>query len=177
MRILGALACLCLIGCGSSKKPSTGPTPNNNVDSDATESASTDPATTTTPAPGPKGAKGSKTLFDRLGGQPAITAVVDEFVTRTTTDVRIKERFFNTDPVQLRKLLVEFVCMATGGPCKYTGRDMESSHAGMDLVEDEFNALVEDLVGALDKFKVPEKEKGELLGALGKMHDDIVTAK
>src|SRR5690606_11794486 len=90
-----------------------------------------------------------KSLYDRLGGQPAITAVVDEFVNRTTTDPRIKDRFFNTDPVQLKKLLVEFVCMATGGPCKYTGRDMETTHAGMELVEEEFNALVEDLVAAL----------------------------
>ena len=79
-------------------------------------------------------------------------------------------------PPQLKKLLVDFVCMATGGPCKYEGRDMETSHAGMDLVDDEFTALVEDLVGALDKFKVPEKEKNELLGALGPLKPQIVIA-
>ncbi|HSS01940.1 MAG TPA: hypothetical protein VLM79_33005 [Kofleriaceae bacterium] len=117
-----------------------------------------------------------KTLFDRLGGLPAIKAVVDEFVTRTTSDARIKERFFNTDAENLKRLLTEFVCMATGGPCKYTGRDMATSHAGMDLVDEEFNALVENLAGALDKFKVPEKEKGELLGALGPLKPDIVVA-
>jgi plastocyanin len=66
--------------------------------------------------------------------------------------------------------------MATGGPCKYTGRSMEESHAGMDLVDDEFTALVEDLSGALDKFKVPDKEKGELLGALGPLKPAIVVA-
>jgi hemoglobin len=117
-----------------------------------------------------------RSLFDRLGGQPAITAVVGEFVARTTTDPRIKERFFNTDADNLKRLLVEFVCQATGGPCKYTGRDMPTSHAGMDLVDDEFNALVEDLAGALDKFNVPDKEKGELLGALGPLKPQIVAA-
>ncbi len=116
----------------------------------------------------------AKSLFDRLGGLPAITAVVDEFVARTTTDDRIKERFFNVDAVNLKKLLVEFVCLATGGPCTYSGRSMEDSHAGMDLVHDEFGALVEDLVGALDKFKVPAKEKGEILGALGPLEPTMV---
>lgn len=127
------------------------------------------------PAPSPDKPAASKSLYDRLGGQPAITAVVDELVTRTTTDPRIKDRFFNTDATNLKKLLVEFVCVATGGPCKYTGRDMETSHGGMEVVEEEFTALVEDLVGALDKFKVPEKEKGELLAALGPLMPQIVT--
>jgi hemoglobin len=131
--------------------------------------AAADPA----PKPAPPAA-GGKSLYDRLGGQAAITLVVEEFVTRTTQDPRIKERFFNTDAVQLKKLLVEFVCMATGGPCKYTGRSMAESHAGMDLVDDEFTALVEDLVAALDKYKVPAKEKGELLGALGPLKPQIV---
>src|SRR3954468_7250762 len=115
-----------------------------------------------------------KPLFDRLGGKPAVEAVVDEFLTRVAADKRINGRFFNTDVTRLRGLLVEFVCSATGGPCQYTGRDMKTSHAGMQLVEEEFNALVEDLVGALDKFNVPKKEKDELLGALGPLAKEIV---
>ena len=102
--------------------------------------------------------------------------MVAEFVGRTTTDPRIKERFFNTDAENLKKLLVEFVCVAAGGGCAYTGRDMETSHAGMELVEEEWDALVEALVGALDKYKVPAKEKGELLGAIGPLKPQIVTA-
>ncbi|MCW5804017.1 MAG: hypothetical protein KIT31_16705 [Deltaproteobacteria bacterium] len=132
------------------------------------------------PDKGDKGDKkappsGDATLFDRLGGEKAITAVVDEFIGRVATDARINQRFFNTDIAKLKKLLVEFVAMATGGPVKYTGQDMETSHAGMELVDEEFTALVEDLVGALDKFKVPEKEKGEILGALGPLKPAIVT--
>ncbi len=159
---------LVLAGCGSSPKPLVPdpPPPTGNGPSAQTPEAPPD----TTPPPTAK-----KSLYDRLGGLPAITAVVAEFVTRTTTDPRIKDRFFNTDAENLKKLLVEFVCMATGGPCKYTGRDMESSHAGMELVDDEFTALVENLIGALDKFKVPATEKGELLGALGPLKPQIVT--
>ena len=115
-----------------------------------------------------------KTLFERLGGKPAIEAVVDEFLQRVAADKRINGRFFNTDLARLRGLLVEFVCSATGGPCQYTGRDMKSAHAGFQLVEEEFTALVEDLVGALDKFNVPKKEKDEILGALGPLAKDIV---
>jgi hemoglobin len=124
------------------------------------------------PAPPPV----PKSLYDRLGGLPAIEAVVGEFVTRTTSDPRIKERFFNTDATQLKKLLVELVCQVSGGPCKYSGRDMTTAHAGMDLVDEEFTALVEDLVAALDKFKVPEQEKSEILGALGPLKPQMVVA-
>jgi len=135
------------------------------------------------PAPGPSAsadggapAAAGKSLFERLGGKPAIEAVVASFVGRTTSDPRIKHRFHNTDATELKRLLVEFVCKATGGPCEYTGRDMKTAHAGMDLVDEEFTALVEDLVGALDELKVPEAEKKELLAALGPLKADIVVA-
>ena len=173
---LGIIVVAVLAGCGGSK-PKTPPPPPPNGGGDTADTGKTDAvAPTPTPDKADKPApSGGKSLFDRLGGLPAITAVVDEFVNRTTADPRIKDRFFNTDAVQLKRLLTEFVCMATGGSCKYTGRDMATSHGGMELVDDEFNALVEDLVGALDKFKVPEKEKGELLGALGPLKPQIVT--
>src|SRR3954470_8973655 len=170
MTSLRVLAVALLAACGgSSKKPEPAPAP--------APSPSPPPMAggDTTPAPAPEPAP-PRTLFDRLGGKPAITAVVGELVTRTTTDPRIKERFFNTDAENLKRLLTEFVCQATGGPCKYSGRDMPTSHAGMDLVDDEFTALVEDLAGALDKFNVPDKEKGELLGALGPLKPQIVAA-
>ncbi len=169
MKLRGVLACLVIFGCGSSPKKDSTPLPMG----DGTGDTTTEPTPDMAGAPAPTSGK-AKSLYDRLGGQPAITAVVDEFVNRTTADVRIKDRFFNTDAANLKKLLVEFVCMASGGPCKYTGRDMESSHGGMEVVEEEWNALVENLIGALDKFKVPEKEKGELLGAVGPLKPQIV---
>jgi hemoglobin len=168
-RTLGIIVVGVLAACGGgSKQQPTPPPPGGG----GGQTADGTPAVAPAPAPDTRAAR---SLYDRLGGLDAITAVVDDFVNRTTEDPRIKDRFFNTDPVQLKKLLVEFVCMATGGPCKYTGRDMATSHSGMELVDEEFDALVEDLVGSLDKFKVPEKEKGELLGALGPLKPQIVT--
>jgi hemoglobin len=116
----------------------------------------------------------SPSLYDRLGGKPAITAVVDDFVANVAADTRINGRFVNTNIPRLKGMLIDQICEATGGPCKYTGRDMKSTHRGMNITDAEFNALVEDLVTSLDKFKVPAKEKGELLAALGGMKPDIV---
>jgi hemoglobin len=116
-----------------------------------------------------------KSLYDRLGGKPAITAVVDDFTARVVADRRINRLFANTDAPAFKAKLVDQICEASGGPCKYTGKDMKTAHAGMGVTDADFNALVEDLVATLDKFKVPEKEKGELLGALGPMKKDIVT--
>lgn len=113
-------------------------------------------------------------LYDRLGQKPAITAVVDRFVANVAADARINGRFATTDIPKLKAHLVDQVCMATGGPCVYTGRNMKTAHAGMKISTADFNALVEDLVAALDHFKVPEKEKSELLALLGPMKADIV---
>jgi hemoglobin len=113
-------------------------------------------------------------LYERLGGKPAITAVVDDFIGNVASDSRINGRFAGANIPRLKALLVEQICAASGGPCTYTGRDMLSAHRGMNIGEGEFNALVGDLVKSLDKFRVPEKEKGELLSALGGMKSDIV---
>ena len=115
-------------------------------------------------------------LYDRLGGKPAITAVVDDFVGNVAADSRINGFFATTDIPRLKRLLVEQICAGSGGPCTYGGRDMRTAHSGMGVNDAHFNALVEDLVKTLDKFKVPEREKGELLGLLAPMKRDIVTA-
>ena len=115
-----------------------------------------------------------KSLYDRLGGKPAITAVVDDFVANVAADNRINGFFANTDIPRLKRLLVEQICAGSGGPCTYSGRDMKTTHTGMGVQDPHFSALVEDLVKSLDKFKVPAREKNELLGVLGPMKTDIV---
>ena len=120
-----------------------------------------------------------KSLYSRLGGKKAITAVVDEFVNNVAGDSRINKFFADTagDKARLAKFktnLVNQICQASGGPCKYTGKDMKTAHKGMGITDADFTALVEDLVKALDKFKVGATEKNELLGALGGMKDQIV---
>ena len=115
-----------------------------------------------------------QTLYQRLGGKDAIVAVVDDFVGNVAADARINRRFAKTDIPDLKAKLVDQICAGTGGPCAYTGGDMKSVHRGMRIRDYEFDALVEDLVKSLDKFKVPAKEKNELLGILGPMKADIV---
>jgi hemoglobin len=120
------------------------------------------------------GAMGKKALYDRLGGKPAITAVVDDFIGNVAGDARINKRFANANIPRLKQQLVDQICEASGGPCKYTGMSMLDAHRGMNISDGEFTALVEDLIKSLDKFKVPAQEKNELLTALGGMKPQIV---
>ncbi len=128
------------------------------------------PAAKAAPPPAPA----AKSLYDRLGGKDAITAVVHDFLGNVVADKAINKRFAKTDAKKLEGLLVDQVCQATGGPCKYTGKDMATAHKGMKITEAEFNALVGDLKKSLDKFKVGDQEQKDLLGALGGMKGDIV---
>src|SRR5262245_58896699 len=120
-----------------------------------------------------------KPLYDRLGGKKAIAAVVDEFVNRVAADKRINAFFGATasDPDRLMRFkrnLVDQICQASGGGCKYMVKDMKSAHMGLGISGADFDALVEDLVGALDTFKVGAHEKDQLLGALAPMKSAIV---
>ena len=120
---------------------------------------------------------GEKSLYYRLGGKDAITAVVEKFVGIVVADDRINGFFKNADAANLKKQLVDQICSATGGQCKYAGKDMKTAHAGMKVKQADFDALVEDLVKALDNAKVADADKQTLLGVLGPMKTDIVTAQ
>ena len=121
-----------------------------------------------------------KSLYERLGGYDAIAAVTDDFIGRLATDKQLARFFVGHSEDSLKKIrqhVVDQLCAATGGPCVYTGRDMKTSHKGMGISESDWNAAVADLIGTLDKFKVPEKERAELLGALSGLKNDIVEQK
>jgi len=121
-----------------------------------------------------KSAESKASLYERLGGTGPITAVVGKFVSIVGADKRINGYFAKADLPNLKRQLVDQVCQASGGPCTYTGKDMKTTHKGMKITTAAFNALVEDLVQALDTFNVPEQEKSELLSVLGPMSKDIV---
>ena len=116
----------------------------------------------------------TRSLYERLGGKDAITAVVDDFVARCAKDDRINGKFAQTDIPRLKSSLIDQVCEAAGGPCTYSGRDMRTTHDGMAVTGGEFEALVADLVATLEHFSVPDAEKAELLGVLAPMRADIV---
>ena len=126
------------------------------------------------------------TLYDRLGGVNAISAVVDEFIGRVAVNPDMVRTFKPLlDDVAkngassarlaiLRNNLIDQVGEASGGPQKYKGKDMVTAHKGMMITEKEFNSLAGDLSGALDKFNVPATEKGELLSVIGSLKPSIV---
>jgi hemoglobin len=115
-----------------------------------------------------------RSLYERLGGMESIGAVVDDFRDRVANDKRINQKFAKTDLGRLKKMLIDQICEASGGPCSYTGRSMKDAHAGMAVTDGEFTALVEDLVATLNHFKVGDTEQHEVLGVLGPLKADIV---
>jgi hemoglobin len=113
-------------------------------------------------------------LYRELGGSAGITRVVDVFLARVDNDLRINLFFENTDKQDLRTLVIEQFCEATGGPCKYSGRSMEEAHSGMNLNDADFAAFVEDLVAAMNELKVPKASQDKLLALLGPMKPQVV---
>ncbi len=127
--------------------------------------------------------KPAKSLYERLGGEAAIAAVTEDFVGRAASNPAVnftrrgtgQEWSATPENVEhLKKMLVQFLCMATGGPQKYEGRSMKSVHAGMKISSAEFDALAADLAASLDKFNVPRQEKDELMAIAASTKKDIV---
>lgn len=120
-----------------------------------------------------------RSLYERLGGEPAIRKVVDDFIVEVVADPKIRERhkkhFMDEAHVpELKKKLVDQIGEATGGPQKYTGKNMKEAHKGHEITNADFDALVADLIRALDNNKVGKAEQTELLNLLGSMRADTV---
>lgn len=126
-------------------------------------------------------ADGDMVYFNQLGGYASVNLVIDTFVGNVAADARINGFFASTDIDELKRLLVEQVCEATGGFCTYTGRDMVTAHEGLCIADADFDALVEDLLAALDELGVPYSPTIDgsaladpLLQTLAGMRGDIV---
>ncbi len=125
-----------------------------------------------------------KSLFERLGGEPAIKAVVDDFVTRAAANPAVnftrqgQPRTWKSNPQsveRLKKHLTQFICVATGSlDIIYEGQDMVTAHKGMKITHAEFDALAQDLKASLNQFNVPEREQNELLAIVGTTRPSIV---
>jgi hemoglobin len=115
-----------------------------------------------------------KSLYDRLGGKAAIIAVVGRFSEIQLADNRISKRYKTTDITKWKGYLVDLICNATGGPCKYTGRAMEKAHARRNISDAEFGWTAEHLIAALNHFKVPAKERDEVVAIFASLKDKVV---
>lgn len=115
-------------------------------------------------------------LYKRLGEQPGISYIVDTFLGKVKGDSRIAHYFAKTNVPHLKYEVVQFIGQATGGPQKYTGKDMVTAHKGMGVTKGAFNAFVEDLQWSLNKTGVGKNEQKELLAKLGPLEPQIVEA-
>lgn len=113
-------------------------------------------------------------LFQQLGGMGGIDLIVEELLLEISRDLRIVEHFAQTNIERFRRLLVEQICDISGGPCDYSGDSMERVHGGMGITEAEFNALVENLITAMDTARVPLAAQNRLLRELAEMRPDII---
>jgi hemoglobin len=118
-----------------------------------------------------------KSLYERIGGYNALALVVDDFIGRLVSDKSF-EKFFaghsDDSKKRIRQHILDQFCAATGGPCIYLGRDMKTVHTGLGITSAQWDAAATHLVASLDKFKVPEKEKGEVVAFVTTLKKDIV---
>jgi hemoglobin len=114
-------------------------------------------------------------LFQDLGGKPGIERLMQDFVPRLKADARIGEFFKDTNLKHLQTQLSEQICQLSGGPCKYDGPDMKTTHADMGVGKRDFNALVEDLQLTMDAQGIPFSTQNRLLARLAPMHRDVVS--
>lgn len=123
------------------------------------------------------GAAAEASLYERLGGYDAVSAVVDDFAAKLFDDPIVGKRFFGMgdDTRQaFRQKNKNLVCAATGGPCKIISRTAAETHTGLGITASEFNIVAQHLVDTLNKFSVPEKEHNELMAIIGSLRPDIV---
>ena len=151
IRILAAAALVAITACASASQPTAG----------------------SPPAP-----RSTGTLYHRLGGYDAIAAVVDDFLARMLGDRRRLAVFFenlnDAAKQRVRQMIVDQLCAASGGPCIYVAQDMRTAHQGMGITEADWNRAVGHLMVTLDRFRVPQREREELLAAISALKADIV---
>lgn len=115
-------------------------------------------------------------LYEQLGGAPAVAALVDALVVEYKADPRIAPRFDlpAADLAYLRERLIEQFCEATGGGCTYTGLSMAEAHSGMAITPAEFDAFIEGTVRAMTRVGVTDEHQLILLSVLEPMRGDVV---
>ncbi len=113
-------------------------------------------------------------LYRALGGQAGLVALMDDFVPRLVADPKIGHFFAKTDLANFKDMLVQQVCVVSGGGCTYRGANMKLAHEEHDIRMADFNRLVEDLQVSMEARGIPFATQNQLLARLAPMHRDIV---
>jgi len=116
----------------------------------------------------------NETLYSRLGGRTGIEAIASDIFDNHVKNPVVQKRYVNSNPQEVKRLVTEMCCAGFGGPEEYTGKDMISAHTGMNINNDEFIAVVDDVMSALDMNNVAQPEKDEILVILYSMKPEIV---
>ena len=117
---------------------------------------------------------GEPTLYDDLGGEEGVHALVEQFIRAIAADERIRGRYRHTDIARFHTMVGLQMCALTGGGCLYTGEDMHAIHHGMQIHPSEFNAIVEALMKAMDQRGLPVTTQNRLLAIYAPLRDDII---
>lgn len=113
-------------------------------------------------------------VYEKIGGAPAVDAAVDIFYRKVLADDRINEFFDTVDMEGQHAKQKAFLTMAFGGPNEYTGKDMREAHKHMNLTEEHFNAVAECLVGTLQDLNVPQEQIDEVVTIAVSVKDDVL---
>ena len=116
----------------------------------------------------------SKSLYERLGGKSAITAIVNDLVDAHACNPVVKARFRNRNLDTSKRMASEFMCMGSGGPDPYTGAGLQKVHAGMNITEREFAATMDDLAEVLEKHQVGDRERKEVVAIFMQLKTDVL---
>jgi len=118
-----------------------------------------------------------KTLYERLGGYDAISAVVKDLLPRLMSDSQLGRFWENRGADGINReeqLLIDFLCSSAGGPLLYTGRDNKTSHKGMGISESDWEKFIAHLNATLEKFELPQQERSDVIGFIESTKADIV---
>jgi hemoglobin len=121
----------------------------------------------------------SKHLYESLGGAKGITALVDDIVEAHMINPLVKARFlpYRGDPETLARVkqhTCNFFGAGSGGPEQYSGRSMPETHRGMNISAQEYTAVIDDILGALDKHKIDEQSRKDVLAIAYSLKDQII---
>ena len=117
----------------------------------------------------------STSLYDRLGGAPGISRIVDDVIDAHLNNSVVGTRFQNVKDIEhAKKMACEFFAAGSGGPEKYSGRDMRTAHTGMNISEQEYLAVMDDIMGTLDKHKIDEATQKDVLAILYALKGEII---
>jgi len=117
---------------------------------------------------------GDLNLYERLGGYDGIAGITEDIWANHVSNQAIKQRYADSDAENVKRLVREMFCAGTGGPQTYTGKDMLAAHRGMNISPEEFVSVIDDVLDAMTKNDVGQREKDEVLCILYSMKGDIV---